>query len=67
MTTVERLLAECGQFRPAGPDPAHDALRRAIVIEDTLGITLTDEQIDMGFLTDREALDALLRQQQPPG
>ena len=55
---VDRLLAECAHLRPL-EDPELDALRRALLVEDVLGVRLTDPQIDQEFLTDPVALRRL--------
>ncbi|MCC2593651.1 hypothetical protein LKO27_09570 [Tessaracoccus sp. OS52] len=55
---ADRLLAECAHLRPVD-EPALDALRRAVLVEDVLGVRVVDEQIRMEFLTDPDALRAL--------
>lgn len=57
---LDRLLAECGHLGPGSTDPTLDALGRAILLEDVLGITLTDEQISRDLLLDPEILRGLL-------
>jgi hypothetical protein len=57
-TPVARLLAECAHLRPID-DPQLDALRRAVLVEEVLGVRLTDEQIDLEFLSDSGRLEEL--------
>lgn len=59
MSLVERLLAESAHLRPE-PDEELDALRRALLVEDVLGITLTDAQITGGVASDASALEELV-------
>ena len=63
---VDRLLAESAHL-PADGDPAQHALRWAILVEDVLGIVLSDEQITSGALTDPERLRSLVTASPPPG
>ena len=67
MTTdpVERLLTEYRHL-PSSGDPTHDALRLAILVEDVLGVTLSDEQILSGPVADPVRLRALLAASAPP-
>lgn len=46
-----RLLAESAHLPPV-PDRRQDALRRAILVEDVLGVVLSDEQITESDLSD---------------
>ncbi len=55
---AQRLVAECAHLRPV-EDPELDALRRALLVEDVLGVRLTDDQIDLALLTDADAISAL--------
>ena len=68
MTTdpVERLLSEYRHL-PSSGEPTHDALRLAILVEDVLGVTLSDEQITSGHLTDPTLLRRLLAGSSAPG
>lgn len=43
---VDRVLSEIAAARPTTGDPALDALRTAILLEDAFGITLDDDEID---------------------
>lgn len=63
---VDRLLAESAHLPPDG-DPAQDALRWAILVEDVLGVVLSDEQITSGPLTDPERLRSLVAASSSPG
>ena len=63
---VDRLLTESALL-PADGDPAHQALRWAILVEDVLGIVLSDEQITSGRLTDPVRLRSLVSASPPPG
>lgn len=55
---VERLLDEFRLLRPVA-DPQLDAVRRAVVVEDVLGVRLDDDRIRLGVLTDPAALRGL--------
>lgn len=61
---VDRLLEECAHLRPLA-DPALDTLRRALLVEDVLGVHLTDPQISREVLTDPAALRRLSATQHP--
>lgn len=62
MTTplLDRVLAELDQLSPESADPELETVRLALLIEDVLGVTLTDQQISRDFLLNREALRSLL-------
>ncbi|GAA3706775.1 hypothetical protein GCM10022204_25810 [Microlunatus aurantiacus] len=57
---IDQLLAEYEQQRTAYADPALEAVRTAIFLEDVFGITLRDDQIDLAVLTDPIALRVLI-------
>lgn len=59
MSLVERLLAECAHLREEA-DPELDALRRALLVEDVLGLTLDDGQIAQGVGFDERTLRELV-------
>jgi hypothetical protein len=63
---VERLLAEATHLPPVD-DTAQDRLRWAILVEDVLGVVLSDEDITAGELTDPERLRHLMAASPPPG
>ncbi|MGA8047068.1 MAG: hypothetical protein WCA30_12470 [Dermatophilaceae bacterium] len=63
---VERFLAEYRQL-PLSGEATQDALRWAILVEDVLGVTLSDEEITSGPLTDPERLRAAVAGSSPPG
>lgn len=62
MTTVrpDSVLAEFARLRDADPDPALEAVRTALLVEDVFGITLSDSQIDPATLTDPASLRNLV-------
>lgn len=62
MTTVrpDLILAELSRLRHANPDPALDAVRVALLVEDVFGITLSDGQIDPATVGDPESLHDLV-------
>lgn len=55
---MDRLLDECNHLRPLA-DPELDALRRALLVEDVLGVRTTDQDMDLAVLTDPVALRGL--------
>lgn len=63
---VDRLLAESVHLPHVG-DPAQEAIRWAILVEDVLGIVLSDEQITAGPLTDPQRLRSLMAVTSAPG
>lgn len=60
ITVLDRLLSEWKFARRASPDPELEALQLTLLVEDALGITLTDDQISLAFLLDQEALHRLM-------
>lgn len=56
---VDRLLAESAHLPPV-PDRELDALRWAILVEDVLGIVLSDDQVASGDLKDPAHLRSLV-------
>lgn len=58
MSLVARLFAECAHLREEA-DPGLDALRRALLVEDVLGLTLDDDQIAQGVVFDEGTLRGL--------
>jgi hypothetical protein len=63
---VDRLLAESSHLPPLS-DTRMNALHWAIILEDALGITVSDEQITSGLLTDPERMRSLVASASPPG
>lgn len=57
---VEDLLRESRRLRDPDADPELEAVRTAILLEDVLGITLTDDEIDPALLFDARAVADLL-------
>lgn len=57
---IDQVLAEYEHQRKAYADPALEAVRTAIFVEDVFGITLRDDQIDPAVLTDPAALRVLV-------
>lgn len=56
---VEEVLQESMSLQAAG-DPELVALSVAILLEDTLGLVLTDDEIDLSVLSDPEAVRSLI-------
>lgn len=53
---------------PPARDPELEALRLAILLEEELGVTLTDAEIDLAVLTDPSAVRSIAgRRGEPPG
>lgn len=57
---IEDLLRRRQALREPGVDPELEAVAVAILLEDVLGITVPDEDIDMAVLGDPDAVAALL-------
>ncbi|GEM_PF-284705 len=57
---IEQVLQEWQSLRQADADPELEAVRLAILIEDVLGITLSDDDIDLAVLSDPDAVENLL-------
>ena len=57
---VDHVLAEYEHQRKAYADPALEAVRTAIFVEDVFGLTLSDDQINPAVLTDPVALRELV-------
>jgi hypothetical protein len=56
----EQVLQEWAAARRPDSDPELEAVRTAILLEDALGVALTDDQIDPGVLGDPARVRALL-------
>ena len=61
---IEQILREWQGLRDADADPELAAVRLAILLEDTLGVTFSDDEIDLAVLSDPDAVRELLP---PPG
>lgn len=59
--TLERVLAEAAWVPSEEADPDLAALQIAILLEDALGITLTDSEIDTTRLSTPEGIRSLIR------
>ena len=57
---VEEILRELEQLREPDLDPQLHALRTALTLEETLGITLTDDEIDPVVLGDAASVTELV-------
>jgi hypothetical protein len=47
-------------MRDPDTDPELEAVRLAILFEDVLGVSLSDDDIDLAVLSDRDAVGTLL-------
>ncbi len=63
---LERLLVEFRSLGTTSADPGLEALGRAMVLEDVLGITLTDEQIVGDPMSSPDIVEGLLPDQRSP-
>jgi len=57
---VAQVLRDAERLRDPGVDPALEAVRTAILLEDSLGVVLTDDDIDPQALGDPDAVAALV-------
>lgn len=57
---VEQVLGELDELRDPNADPELEAVKAAILLEDSLGITLTDADIDPAVLGDRSSVARLV-------
>lgn len=57
---VEQILRDHDVLRRPGTDPELEAVRAAILLEDVLGITLSDAEIDAVTLAEPSAVAALV-------
>lgn len=53
---IAQVLAEWRALRDAAADPDLEALRLAIALEDAVGATLSDDDLDLAVLTDPDAV-----------
>ena len=61
---VEQVLRELEELRDATGDPELEAVKSAILLEDSLGITLTDDDIDPSLLADPSSVAQLVARRQ---
>jgi hypothetical protein len=57
---IEHVLREWQALRDVDAGPELEAVRLAILLEDVLGITLSDDDIDLAVLSDPDAVENLL-------
>ena len=57
---VEQVLRELEELRDPTGDPELEAVKAAILLEDSLGMTLTDGDIGPGLLGDPSAVAQLV-------
>ena len=58
---VEQILRELDELRDPGGDPELEAVKAAILLEDSLGITLTDDEIDPSVLGPTSSVAEVVR------
>jgi hypothetical protein len=58
--TVEQVIRDYHAFRRPDADPALEAVRVAILLEDVFAVTLSDAEIDPVVLADPAAVAALV-------
>jgi len=58
---VAQVLRDAEALREPDADPELEAIRTAILLEDSLGIVLTDDDIDPDVLGDPAAVARLVR------
>jgi hypothetical protein len=56
---VERALDEWRAVRDPDTEPELEAVRLAILLEDVLGVSLSDDDIDLAVLSDPDAVENL--------
>lgn len=57
---VVQVLREWEPLRVPDLDPELEAVRGAVLLEDVLGVTLSDDEIDLAVLSDPDAVERLL-------
>lgn len=60
---IEDFLQRWQEMHQLGSDPELEAVRAAILLEDLLGLIVTDEHIDLAVITERSTLQNLMHQQ----
>ena len=61
---VEQVLRELEELRDPKGDPELEAVKAAILLEDSLGIALTDDDIDPSLLADPSSVAQLVARRQ---
>lgn len=56
---IDRIVAEWDSARSGAADEALEAVRTAIFVEDALGLTLTEQELQPGVLADASAIREL--------
>jgi hypothetical protein len=64
---VEQILRDYDASHCPGTDPALEAVRAAIMLEDVFGIALSDSEIDPAVLAGSSAMSALVFRLQGAG
>jgi hypothetical protein len=64
---VERVLREFQALRDPAGDPALEAVKAAVFLEDVFGITLEETEIDPELLGTEVGMRAVLRRRWSPG
>jgi hypothetical protein len=57
---IEATLQEWQRLRDPEADPELEAVRGAVLLEDVLGVTLSDDEIDLAVLSAPDAVERLL-------
>ena len=61
---VEQVLQELEELRDPTGDPELEAVKAAILLEDSLGITMTDDDIDPSLLAEPSSVAQLVARRQ---
>jgi hypothetical protein len=64
---AERVLREYQAMRDPAGDPALEAVKAAVFLEDVFGITLSETEIDPELLGTEAGMRAVLRRRRSPG
>jgi hypothetical protein len=56
---IDQVLGEWQRLRDSDADPELEAVGLAVLFEDVLGVTLSDDEIDLAVLSDPDAVGAL--------
>lgn len=56
---IEQALSEWRAMHDPDTEPELEAVRLAILLEDILGVSLTDDDIDLAVLSDPDAVEKL--------